>query len=135
MTSTNPDRADPQLVALEAAHFLRRELERAGVAGQLTPRLVNPRSQGWVYGFVRVLGDALDLPPDARYTLEARLYVTLFDGTPMGEQLGLEALMMAQRSATMFPDWGRYFATGGEAGRRFADFQRSVASLGESMQA
>jgi hypothetical protein len=127
---------DPQYIGLEAAHFLRRELERVGVAGQLTPRLVNPRSQGWIYGFVRALGDALELPADERYTLEARLDITLFEGTPMGEQLGLEALMMAQRTgSSVLPGWRAFFELGRESGRLFAAFQRTVASLGDSMQA
>jgi len=126
---------DPHHIAIEAAHFLGRELTRAGVAGVLTPRLVNPRTQGWVYGFARALGEALGLSPADRYTLEARLYVTLFDGTPMGEQLGLEALSMAQLMAgmagakAMMPDWQAFMSQGAEAGRCFAAFQLSVGGL------
>jgi hypothetical protein len=134
-----PEPVDPHHIAIEAAHFLARELTRAGVAGVLTPRLVNPRTQGWVYGFARALGEALGLSASDRYTLEARLYVTLFDGTPMGEQLGLEALAMAQLMAgmtgakAMMPDWQSFMSQGTEAGRCFAAFQLSVGGLAGSL--
>jgi hypothetical protein len=126
-------------IAREAAYFLRREMDRAGVLGVLTPRLVNPQAQGWVYGFARGLGDALDTTKDdasARYTLEITLYITLFEGTPMGEQLGVEALMMAQRMESMpgatgmLTTWRAALTDGRAAGAAFAVFQQSIVSFG-----
>jgi hypothetical protein len=126
---------DPMAVASEAAHYLRRELVRAGLDGQLTPRLVNPRAQGWVNGFVLGLGDALELPSDKRYTLEATLYVTLFDGTPMGQQLGLEALMMARHPMTAaLPGWDDNVARGRACGEAFARFQSLASGLGAALR-
>ena len=57
----------------------------------------------------------------------------------MGEQLGLEALSMAQLMAgmagakAMMPDWRAFMALGAEAGRCFAAFQRSVGGLVSSL--
>lgn len=122
-------------IAREASHFLRRELEKAGVANVLTPRLVNPRSQGWVRGFVLGLGDALSLDDASRYTLEATVYVTLFEGTPMGEQLGLEALMMARHGSQLpMPGWDENLALGKACGESFARFNTLASTFGDSLR-
>lgn len=131
--------ADPQHIGREAAHFLRRELERMGVAGELTPKIGNPRMQGWIYGFALALGDALALSESEKYTLQAMLYVKLFEGTLMGEQLGLESLIMAQRTESMpgakgmLVEFRAGVSEGGEAGRCFAAFQIAAASLARTL--
>jgi hypothetical protein len=107
-------------VASAAQYWLRRELKRAGLEGSLAPRVVNPRAQGWLAGFVGALAAGLGLDAAKTYELEARIYVSLFEGTPMGEQLGLEALQMAKFFALAPnppPGWHEYGERGAEGGR------------------
>ena len=125
-------------IAEAARYWLRRELVSAGLDGALVPRLVNPRTQGWLSGFVAAIGEELGLDAAKRYELEARLFVSLFDGTPMGEQLGLEALQMAKLAQSgpkaMFPDWDEYFARGGAVGRHFAGLTRGLEEFGQTLR-
>src|SRR3954462_15906060 len=88
---------DPIALGENVARWLRRELERAGLAGSLAPVVVNPRTQGWIAGFLEAVSAGFGLDASARYTLEARVYVSFYEGTPMGEQLGMEALSIARQ--------------------------------------
>ncbi len=123
-----------------AKDWLRREVARAGLAGTLAPRLVNPRAQGWIAGFVEALGAAFELDAAKQYELEARLYVSLFDGTTMGEQLGLEALAMAKQirmlpgAKAMLADWDEQHHLGADCGKHFAMLVRSFATFGATLR-
>jgi hypothetical protein len=128
-------------VAESARYWLRRELARAGLDGTISVRIVNPRAQGWLAGFVAAVGDALSLDDAKRYELEARLYVSLFEGTPMGEQLGLEALQMAKQirnlpgaSGSMLADWDEQHARGSEGGRHFVGLLQALESFGDTLR-
>src|SRR3954468_22706347 len=92
-----PVMVDPIALGEDVARWLRRELERAGLAGSLAPVVVNPRTQGWIAGFLEAVSTGFGLDASARYTLEARVYVSFYEGTPMGEQLGLEALALSKQ--------------------------------------
>jgi hypothetical protein len=87
-------------VAREATWWLRRQLELAGLAGTMSVRLVNPRTQGFVYGFITGLGAALEATAAQRHELEARVFIGLFEGSPMGEMLGVEALQLGRLMAS-----------------------------------
>lgn len=124
-------------VAEVARYWLRRELAAADLAGVMSPRAVNPRAQGWLAGFAGAIGDGLELDPARRYELEARLYVALFDGTPMGEQLGLEALQMAKHLAAFTAtnaDWQAHQRDGADAGRHFVGLLAGLARFGETLR-
>jgi hypothetical protein len=122
-------------IAAFARLFLLRELERAGLARSMSPRVVNPRAQGWLAGFVLALGRAHQLDAAAQYELEARIYVALFDGTPMGEQLGLEALAMAKQLSVraMMPDWDAHQRQGEDAGAHFAATMRAFEGFAAAL--
>lgn len=136
------DQTAPSIAELAElpSEWIRRELLRAGLAGTLSPRVVNPRAQGWIAGFVTALGQALDLGPAQQYELEARLYIAVFQGTPMGEQLGLEALAMAKQihalpgAKGMLADWDKLHAHGAEGGRHFAGLLRSLSAFGDTLK-
>lgn len=123
-----------------AKEWLHRELVRAGLAGTLAPRLVNPRTQGWLAGFVEALGQAHQLDAAQQYELEARIYIALFEGSPMGEQLGLEALAMSKRmhslpgARAMLPDWEEFHRQGAEGGAHFAGLLRSLSAFGDTLR-
>src|SRR5437868_7412780 len=112
---------DPISLGEDVARWLRRELERVGLAGVPAPKVVNPRTQGWIAGFLEAVAAGFGLDPSARYTLEARVWVTFYEGTPMGEQLGLEAMSMAKQLASMpgarglQADWERHREDGARA--------------------
>ncbi len=122
-------------ISEEAVVWIRRQLERAKLTGTLAPRIVNPRTQGWIHGFAVGLGDVFALAPDKRYELEARIFVGAFEGTPMGERLGLEALQMAQRmeslpgAAPALDDWRANVAKGRAAAESFAALERALDDL------
>jgi hypothetical protein len=119
----------------DVARWLRRELERAGLAGVLAPKVVNPRTQGWIAGFLEAVAAGVGLDASARYTLEARVWVTFYEGTPMGEQLGLEAMSLAKQLALipgargMQADWDRHRADGARAGELYAQLVRALEGL------
>src|SRR3954466_14246115 len=92
-----PVMVDPIALGEDVARWLRRELERVGLAGELVPKVVNPRTQGGIAGVLEAVSAGFELDPSARYTLEARVYVSFYEGTPMGEQLGMEALSLARQ--------------------------------------
>jgi hypothetical protein len=126
---------DVEEVAGAAKYWLRRELKRSGLEGSLAPRVVNPRAQGWLAGFVGELASGLGLDAAKTYELEARLYVGLFEGTPMGEQLGLESLQMAKffaASPTPPPGWKEYGERGTEGGRHLVALLHSLDELGSA---
>ncbi|MEQ1564165.1 MAG: hypothetical protein ABMA64_00915 [Myxococcota bacterium] len=87
---------DPARAADEAIGFLNRSFERAGLKGSLAPRVVNPRTHGWLWGFVRGVGEANQWSDADRYRFEAQVFVHVWSGSPMGEQLGMEALILAR---------------------------------------
>jgi hypothetical protein len=125
----------------DVARWLRRQLERAGLAGALAPIVVNPRTQGWIAGFLDAVASGLSLEPAARYTLEARVYVTFYEGSPMGEQLGLEALAMSKQihsmpgAKGMLADWEHHRAEGARAGAIYVDLCRAVDGLRATLEA
>jgi hypothetical protein len=116
----------------EAVVWLRRQLEREQLAGTLAPRIVNPRTQGWIYGFALGLGELFGLDTAKRYELEARLFVAVFEGTPMGEQLGLEALHMAKQMEALpgmkgsLDEWRASLTSGRAGARSFVDLERAL---------
>jgi len=126
---------DPLALGEDVARWLRRELERVGLAGVLAPKVVNPRTQGWIAGFLEAVSAGAGLDPSARYTLEARVWVTFYEGTPMGEQLGLEAMSMARQLAGMpgakghQADWERHRAEGARAGELYVQLTRALDGL------
>src|SRR3954467_4872551 len=92
---------DPIALGEDVSRWLRAQLQRAGLAGALAPIVVNPRTQGWIAGFLEAVSAALGLDASARYSFEARVYVSFYEGTPMGEQLGLEALATSKQVHAM----------------------------------
>jgi hypothetical protein len=126
---------EPIVLGEDVARWLRRELEQAGLAGSLAPIVVNPRTQGWIAGFLEAVSTAFELDPSARYTLEARVYVSFYEGTPMGEQLGLEALAMSKRLDSMPGARGlqmegaRHREEGARAGTLYVQLRRAMDGL------
>ncbi len=126
---------DPIALGEDVARWLRRQLELAGLSGSLAPVVVNPRSQGWIAGFLEAVAAGFELDPAARYSLEARVYVSFYEGTPMGEQLGLEALAMSKQLHAMpgfqgaLADWERYREEGARAGASYVQLSRAVETL------
>jgi hypothetical protein len=125
-------------IAEAARYWLRRELARESLAGTVVPRVVNPRTQAWLAGFVGAVADGMTLDAARRYELEVRLYIALFEGSPMGEQLGLEALQMtkhlqAQKGATPFlPE--DYVALGADGGRHFLALAQALEGFGATLR-
>jgi hypothetical protein len=119
----------------DVARWLRRQLEQAGLAGSLAPIVVNPRTQGWIAGFLEAVSAGFGLDPSSRYTLEARVYISFYEGTPMGEQLGLEALAMSKQIHTrpgmqgLLADWERHRAEGAKAGALYVELSRALDGL------
>lgn len=131
---------DPITLGEDVARWLRRQLERAGLAGALAPIVVNPRTQGWIAGFLEAVAAALSLDPAARYSLEARVWVTFYEGTPMGEQLGLEALAMSKQihsmpgAKGMLADWEHHRAEGARAGALYVELYRATEGLRATLE-
>jgi hypothetical protein len=92
--------ATPLLLGADIAAFLRRQFARAGVDGSEAPIVVNPRTQGWIFGFAHAVADGLALNDADRYSMVARVFVDVMHSKPSGERLGLEALSMAMRIDT-----------------------------------
>jgi hypothetical protein len=67
--------ADPLALGLDIAAFLRRQFARAGVDGSEAPIVVNPRTQGWMFGFANGVADGLSMTDADRYTMLARVFV------------------------------------------------------------
>ena len=126
---------DPIALGEDVSRWLRGQLQRAGLAGTLAPIVVNPRTQGWIAGFLEAVAAALGLDDAARYSFEARVYVSFYEGTPMGEQLGLEALAMSKQLRAMpgarglLEQWERHHPDGARAGALYAELHRAMDGL------
>lgn len=59
--------------------------------------MVNPRTQGFIFGFAQAVADGLSMNDADRYSMLARVFVDVMHSKPSGERLGLEALSMALR--------------------------------------
>jgi len=132
---------DPLALGEDVSRWLRNQLQRAGLAGSLAPIVINPRTQGWIAGFLEAVSAAFGLDPAARYSFEARVYVSFYEGTPMGEQLGLEALTMAKQIRSMpgakglLEQWERHQADGARAGALYVELHRAMDDLYATFQA
>ena len=126
---------DPLALGEDVSRWLRGQLQRAGLAGSLAPIVVNPRTQGWIAGFLEAVSAALGLDEAARYSFEARVYVSFYEGSPMGEQLGLEALVMSKQVHSMpgakglLEQWERHRADGARAGAVYAQLHHAMDEL------
>ncbi|HYV48786.1 MAG TPA: hypothetical protein VFA20_28200 [Myxococcaceae bacterium] len=126
---------DPIALGEDVSRWLRAQLQRAGLAGTLAPIVVNPRTQGWIAGFLEAVSAALGLDASARYSFEARVYVSFYEGSPMGEQLGLEALAMSRQLRSMpgarglLEQWEPHHAVGARAGAHYAGLHQAMDDL------
>ena len=59
LTPMEESPATPLLLGADIAAFLRRQFARAGVDGSEAPIVVNPRTQGWIFGFAHAVADGL----------------------------------------------------------------------------
>jgi hypothetical protein len=136
-----PTMVDPLALGEDVSRWLRGQLQRAGLAGSLAPIVVNPRTQGWIAGFLEAVSSALGLDDAARYSFEARVYVSFYEGSPMGEQLGLEALVMSKQVHSMpgakglLEQWEQHRAGGARAGACYAELHRAMDDLYATLQA
>jgi len=126
---------DPIALGEDVSRWLRGQLERAGLAGTLAPIIVNPRTQGWIAGFLEAVSIAMGLDDAARYSFEARVYVSFYEGSPMGEQLGLEALVTSKQihslpgAKGLLEDWERHRPNGARAGALYVELHRAMDDL------
>jgi hypothetical protein len=127
-------------LAEDAAAFLRRQFVRANLDGSQAPIVVNPRTQGWLFGFSRQAAVGLGLEGGAAYSFQAKVFVRVMDGSPTGEQLGLEAFSMAQAIDTFFgakdmqQQFHQYEAEGASAAVHFVALQKSLDGLHRTLK-
>lgn len=136
-----PPMPDPIALGEDVSRWLRGQLQRAGLAGSLAPIVVNPRTQGWIAGFLEAVSTGMGLDDAARYSFEARVYVSFYEGSPMGEQLGLEALAMSKQLRSMpgarglLEDWERHRPNGARAGALYVELHRAMDDLYATLHA
>jgi uncharacterized protein HemX len=113
-------------LAEDAVAFLRRQFARANLDGSQAPIVVNPRTQGWLFGFSREAAVGLGLQGGAAYSFQA--------------QLGLEAFSMAQAIDTFFgakemqQQFHQHEAEGATAAAHFVALQRSLEGLHRTLK-
>lgn len=62
-----------------------------------TAKVGSPRLQGWLCGFLQAYVNIMEFDDAASHTFKSAVSVTMFDGTLIGQQMGLDILIDTQR--------------------------------------
>ncbi|MGB0917554.1 MAG: hypothetical protein ACPGU4_08190 [Flavobacteriales bacterium] len=71
-----------------------------------TPKIFNPRIQGWLNGFCDGIAEASELNEDDAHALRSAVYINMFDGSNTGQRMGLDTLSERQRILSTGPTLG-----------------------------
>lgn len=71
-----------------------------------TPKIFNPRIQGWLNGFTTGLAEQNQLNETDTHSFLSAVYINMFDGSLTGQRMGLDTLSERQRILSTGPTMG-----------------------------
>lgn len=100
------EKIDASEKGLEIGKLLNEFLREKKQIPHATPKIFNPRFQGWLNGFVSGVAEACELDEKVEHTLRSAVHVTTFDGSSTGQRMGLDTLSERQRILAEGPSLG-----------------------------
>ena len=97
---------DPSEKGLEIGKLLNDFLIEKKQIPHPTPKIFNPRIQGWLNGFVSGICAELGFDDKQEHTMRSAVHVTMFDGSSTGQRMGLDTLSERQRILSEGPSLG-----------------------------
>lgn len=97
---------NPSDSGLEIGKMLNNFLREKKQIPHATPKIFNPRIQGWLNGFATGLAEQYELNETDTHSFLSAVYINMFDGTSTGQRMGLDTLSERQRILSTGPTMG-----------------------------